>query len=785
MGHDRDHGDSDCVEVAQARGDRGHDSGKGERRPSHSTSVDEGGKKKGDKRTNEGTSPEPSESGAKKMKRGKYISRACTSCQQRKVKCDGGEPCTNCIARDQACIFAARGSVNTAELLARLLDVERRLSLISKPEDSLYKPAKPLAKTDLQAVMESDGQTFVGEISMSPGLEDGDDKIDGQPRRPIEYSSRSPLHNTDPSGDRSSRKIRAWLEPLLEQHGVVADEVEWRRYMHIFFDEIHVLYPFLHPPSVWETFNELWEFSALWPMTSPAEREHKRMSVALVVGMSLLQDAEEMSNTAAKSLLALQTLLVRVIYLFRLDATQRAARLLALAVCNAHIIGLNRQCTLDSMPIFSSQMFNRAWWCIYVLDRRLGLESGRPCIIQDSNVDTTPPVNLGDEWLTRYLSRTEKPAQLQREIALEVAANRVTSMPYLQAMVRYSKVVGKVWELLYGIKGSRSNSSAMVEYADTVLCNLLEVLPESLSYDPNVAGDVQFSTRLRWQVKQTMLLYICTHFLRLLVRRPFSQVTPPMSGGEDDDFESVTVCAGLADSILSAHDNIQDDELKYSFPFSHYLTSASMVMISLVTREPKLKRRHRYTIMAATRSLNIYCHRIWVSGKMMRWVSKLTSLVQRTLGEEDPPRQFSVSGQESGLQQQQQQQQQLTPRSDQGVNTGGTSYPQQSMATPGFKAGQVDLDGSAPWMMASDMQPAELPEWVMSDFNFETIIAGESGNSAKMGGSIQGPMTSQDDGGSLLRASNVDVDELMFGALGPNGIFNLDMDLDQTGVNMF
>lgn len=76
MGHDRDRADSDCVEVAQVGGDRGHDGGKGERRSSHSASVDESGKKKGDKRTNEGTSPEPSESGAKKMKRGKYISRA-------------------------------------------------------------------------------------------------------------------------------------------------------------------------------------------------------------------------------------------------------------------------------------------------------------------------------------------------------------------------------------------------------------------------------------------------------------------------------------------------------------------------------------------------------------------------------------------------------------------------------------------------------------------------------------------------------------------------------------
>lgn len=506
------------------------------------------------------------------------------------TQCDGGDPCTNCLARCQTCIFIPRGrqatleqriraltgtlgehghgipaGVNTADLVARLVDVERRLSLMSSQNEprngalphKLYaytlssdeQQASP-AKTDLQAVLEPDGQTFAGEISMSPGLQDDGPSHGGRDGRRSsssaaaapEYPSRSPLHNTDPtavSGDRDgTRKVRAWLEPVLEQHGVVADEAEWRRYMHFFLDEIHVLYPFLHPPSLWETFNELWEYSALWPMASPAEREHKRMSVALVcfalalgrctvssrvtdadgvhssgwtlysVGTSLLQDAEE-SNTAARSLLGLQTLLMRVIYLFRLDAPQRGARMLALAVCNAHIIGLNRQRTLDAMPVFPSQMFARAWWCIYVIDRRIGLDCGRPYLIQDANVDTALPLNLGDDWLTRMIPRPERPAQLRAEMDREADAGRETPIPYLQAMVRYSRVAGKVWELLYGVKTvPLGSSSAMVEYTDTVLCELLDDLPGSLSYDPDVPWDVQFSTRPRWQVKQAMLLFI-------------------------------------------------------------------------------------------------------------------------------------------------------------------------------------------------------------------------------------------------------------------------------------
>lgn len=200
--------------------------------------------------------------------------------------------------------------------------------------------------TELQKVLEADGQTFAGELSMSPafkGLDESQDHVNGTSTKLLsEFASGPALQHSESSGNRADRKVRGWLESVLDRHDVVADEEEWRRYMRIFLDEIHILYPILHPPTVWEIFNELWEYSALWSMANSAEREHKRMSVALVcfclalgrcsvstrmtdadgahsagwslysVGMSLMQDTMEMSNTAATSLLTLQILLIRV-----------------------------------------------------------------------------------------------------------------------------------------------------------------------------------------------------------------------------------------------------------------------------------------------------------------------------------------------------------------------------------------------------------------------------------------------------------------------------------------
>ncbi|KAG7144249.1 Transcriptional activator protein acu-15 like [Verticillium longisporum] len=724
-----------------------HASEKPERRLSHSTEASKNsGKKTAEKRADDQASPDAAEQPAKKMKRGKYISRACTSCQQRKVKCDGGEPCAQCIARDQPCVSAPKGhnshaaidqrsrtfsvgeidavrraggstagNASTMELLARLAEVEHRLNMI------------PTANFD--ALLYKNGQTFAGEISMSPGLQGMDDDMDrmagDSSGMMAEYPSRSP----NPAGDSSPRKIRAWLETILDQHGVVADEEAWRRYLHVFLEEIHILYPILHAPTLWETFNEMWEYSALWPLTSSAEREQKRMAVALSagwtlysVGMSLLQDSTEMSNTAAKSLLTLQMLLIRVIYLFRLDATQRATRLLALAVSNAHIIGLHRQSTLENMPAVASQMYTRSWWSIYVLDRRLAIESGRPYLIQDSNVDTALPLDLSDAWLTRFQSRPEKISQLQREVALELASEPITAIPYIAAMVRYSRVVGKAWELLYGVKSANSTSSPMVEYADTVLTDLLDTLPPCLTYDPNIPNEVQFASRLRWQVKQTVLLYTCTHFLRLLMRRPFSSHVRRFDRAEDDEVD------------------IQDDTLK-----------------------------------------------IWVSGKMMRWVQKLTSLVQRTFKEGRTDRESSQRRDSVSLNQEARgdDMQQLTPHSDQAIDSenGIPADFQQTRLLGGLQAGKQGHGGSPSWSFGTDGQGPNLPDWAMLDFNFETIIAGE--------GTVQRALQSGDlatipeNGSSTMKISNIDLDESMFGSLGPNGIFNLDMDMEQATLALF
>lgn len=222
-----------------------------------------------------------------------------------------------------------------------------------------------------------------------------------------------------------------------------------------------------------------------------------------------------------------------------------------------------------------------------------------------------------------------------------------------------------------------------------------------------------------------------------------------------------------------------------------------MVMTSLVANEPALKKRHRDAILAATRSLRLYCHTIWVSGKMMRWVSKLTLLARRSLQVEpaqrngrsrrmsDAPHDRSDAAEET-------QPQQLTPQSgtqefsqdnisssgpvDNNASSyyasaqGGTaSKPQGGRAEQGMPPHMWILDG-----MGTEGGLPELPEWVMTDFNFETISGDVFGPGNANFKHAAGSSDEVQDSGMGLEMS---MGETMLDAM-PNGMYSLDMNLD-------
>lgn len=198
----------------------------------------------------------------------------------------------------------------------------------------------------------------------------------------------------------------------------------------------------------------------------------------------------------------------------------------------------------------------------------------------------------------------------------------------------------------------------------------------------------------------------------------------------------------------------------------------------------------------------------------MRYVSKLTALAQRVLGHDASKGQSHGRGKEldpEGLD----ETQQLTPQSDtleltQGPARGAcpslSEFALDASTVPGIErrgsimsrnsdynlpltARQQDkphADGSSIWTPAIDGQRPDIPDWAMSDFNFESIITDEAMGSNFSSATL--PTVSMDAMSGNMRGRTMeidrDMDEAIFGTVGPSRLFDLDVDMEQALMNL-
>lgn len=274
---------------------------------------------------------------------------------------------------------------------------------------------------------------------------------------------------------------------------------------------------------------------------------------------------------------------------------------------------------------------------------------------------------------------------------------------------------------------------------------------------------------------------------------------------EDDELQSITICASLAASILEGNNSLSDDSLKYSFPISHYLTSATMVMATLVSKEAALKKKYANSILAATRSLHIYCHKTWVSGKMMQWVSRLGILVKRTLAENSPPDERTTHDQNAAYAQQQgfgfgdQSGSQpffadlnthaATPTSKGRPAAKNSDTAILASGEPGGRIGgssATSPSAVASWSAGSSAEAfREMSNWLtMPNFNFGPAMAGSM--DLDPGADPTGLMTMSEERLGHVRPENLGFGRdphSLFGPLGRTGFFGIDIDVDVGGMD--
>ncbi|KAL3418179.1 fungal specific transcription factor domain-containing protein [Phlyctema vagabunda] len=587
-----------------------------------------------------------------------------------------------------------------------------------------------------------------GETSVTHALQRVEDRlnelglpIDERTSAP-ETPPMTPLPSNQPKEDHGM--FRQSIREVLEQHHVKLSRKDWNDYVETYLIEVHPLYPFFEEEVVKQKCEEL------WATMSSVESEdvlldHKIQSLLVLAigrcslssriqrtdgihsaGWSLYCSALELQGSLldlvtddSNPLSSLHTLALVVIYLIRLDATERAQKILSLAIMHAHHLGIHLRRTHEEMTHSESELFKRAWWCLYVLDRRVAFSLGRPFLIQDSNVCFELTASIDPEV-------PEKRSDLDF-YQIDPEPSQYSHLHYLNVMVRYSRVVGKVWESFFGTEASKqAMQSHVYEYLESLIHEWMESVPKFLICNHENIHDNGTSYTL---FKQQFLIQLRKLHLLMIIRSPMRRCQN--TAVNSTNVESNTICLHQARFIINMFAQCSLKDGVYGFPFLPYLLEATITMLACLTRLPSLRTNYRDTAQKAVKMLNQFYKKTWVSGKMARMIFKLGDILTQVLSAHSGsgPRPSEVGSMQA---------------------TSGRSIPRKPAQETGFTSQRIS-DKSRQQVLQND--PASLP-----DFTFHNSESTQVVNRSTLDSSSQYEPSIHQPGALIYEANSAEAD---------------------------
>ena len=190
----------------------------------------------------------------------------------------------------------------------------------------------------------------------------------------------------------------------------------------------------------------------------------------------------------------------------------------------------------------------RLFWSIYVLDMRWSFGTGMPFSLEDSDIDP---------WLPEPEEKT----------------------PYLQVMIRYSRIAAKAWKFISAFNNSNEIKKDDLHYMDWQVQRWSNEMPDSLRLDPDGRNETRSLRRLR------SVLYLRANQLRMLIHRPVLHTATHIARYS---YESETVVNIARDTIrfITQLNQTSDIYQLQQVTFNWFLVSALAVLFLAVAQSP-------------------------------------------------------------------------------------------------------------------------------------------------------------------------------------------------------
>ncbi|KAJ7647926.1 fungal-specific transcription factor domain-containing protein [Roridomyces roridus] len=178
-------------------------------------------------------------------------------------------------------------------------------------------------------------------------------------------------------------------------------------------------------------------------------------------------------------------------------------------------------------PKFQDELWNRAFWSVYLLDILLSSYIGRCPAIRPEEYDVDPPLEVDDEYW---------------EDGFAQPAGKSSTLSFFAHFVRLSEILGSTLGRLYASSGLKTRrgwtnerEKEFVADMDSRMNDFLDSIPPHLRWNENLQAPF---------FDQSALLYCTYHWIRLTIHRPWIQSKTALSG------PSLFICTTAARSVL-------------------------------------------------------------------------------------------------------------------------------------------------------------------------------------------------------------------------------------------
>ncbi len=209
---------------------------------------------------------------------------------------------------------------------------------------------------------------------------------------------------------------------------------------------------------------------------------------------------------------------------------------------SAQEIGIHVRSILLHADPTERALYNRAFWCLYHIDRINCAGIGRSVAIQDTDFDADYPIVVDDEyWDTGDSERDFK----QPENA---------GVPKIAAfihMLKLDHVIGAALRTIYAInklpehRADPPGRRAVVIELDSALNAWADAVPDGLRWDPTRADQQLF--------EQSAVLYSYYYYCQIFVHRPF---IPTPKHADTTGLPSLAICHNASRSIVNILDTV-------------------------------------------------------------------------------------------------------------------------------------------------------------------------------------------------------------------------------------